>query len=154
MARTAPEKSTFFVRSNFAVGAEAPRERAAVEKHSLTAATQDLLSLAEQAIGRIEQGAQADGGLRELSASLRQLRELCARDREVRSESAASSREKSSSAEASRSFHSDDGGRAEVGRAADGCFGRVGPPRRGRPAPPLRIDALESLFHVMNRPVV
>src|SRR4051794_19937648 len=83
MARTAPEKSSFFVRSNYGVGADATRERA-VEKHSLTAATQGLLSLAEEAIGRIEHGTHPDAGLRELGASLLQLRELCARDPGIR----------------------------------------------------------------------
>lgn len=84
MAGSAPEKSSFFARSNYAVRAEATRERAVVEKHSLAAATQGLLSLAEQAIGRIEQGVQSDAGLRELWASLLQLRGLCARDPGIR----------------------------------------------------------------------
>ena len=80
MARTAPERSNFFVRSNYVVGVEPTAERGTVEKH----ATHGLLELAEQAIGRIEQGGQSDAGLRELWAPLLQVRELCASDPGIR----------------------------------------------------------------------
>jgi hypothetical protein len=80
MARTAPERSNFFVRSNYPVGVERECERAAVEKHSLKAATHSLLSLIEQAIARFEQGTEAEAALRQVWATLVELTHLRAID--------------------------------------------------------------------------
>jgi hypothetical protein len=76
MARIAPEKSNFFVRSNYPLGVESKLERSVVEKHSLEAATHSSLSLIEQAIARVEQGTEAEAALRELWAHLVGLRHL------------------------------------------------------------------------------
>jgi hypothetical protein len=80
MARTAPERSNFFVRSNYAVDREPKRKQPAVEKHTFLAATYASLDHAEQALRGIEQGTQAEAALRELSASLNELRQLRASD--------------------------------------------------------------------------
>jgi hypothetical protein len=82
MARTAPERSNFFVRSNYAVGVE--RDRVAAAEGHLLMVTQGLIALTEQALARIEDGAQAESGLRELWASLVQLRHLHAGDPGIR----------------------------------------------------------------------
>jgi len=82
MARTAPERSNFFVRSNYAVGVE--RDRGAAAENHLLMATQGLIALTEQALARIEDGAQAESGLHELWASLVQLRHLRAGDPGIR----------------------------------------------------------------------
>jgi hypothetical protein len=75
MARIAPEKSNFFVRSNYPLGVESKLERSVLEK-SLKAATHSSLSLIEQAIARVEQGTEAEAALRELWAHLVGLRHL------------------------------------------------------------------------------
>src|SRR3954453_21023553 len=80
MARTAPERSKFFVRPNYAVGVKPKPERGTVEKD----ATYGLLILAEQAIGGIEQGVQAESALRELWAALLELKRPRAGDPGVR----------------------------------------------------------------------
>jgi hypothetical protein len=83
MARIAPEKANFFVRSNYAVGVEREDHAAAAKKHS-SMATQGLIALTEQAIARITDGVQAEAGLRELWASLVELRHLRASDPGIR----------------------------------------------------------------------
>jgi hypothetical protein len=65
MARTAPERSNFFVRSNYAVGV-VTHDRRAVEKQPLTAATKAVFAVIEQAIRAIEEGAQAEAAMRQL----------------------------------------------------------------------------------------
>jgi len=88
MVGIAPQRSNFFVRSNYAIGVERERqrERTAVEKEkqSLLAGTQSVLSLTEQAVGKIERGAHADAALRELWAFLLELRHLRASDPGIR----------------------------------------------------------------------
>jgi hypothetical protein len=84
MARIAPEKSNFFVRSNYPVGVESKPERKAVEKQSLAAATHAVFDLAGQAIRAIEEGAQADAALRQLWASLLEIKHLRASDPGIR----------------------------------------------------------------------
>jgi hypothetical protein len=84
MARIAPEKSNFFVRSNYPVGVESKPERKAVEKQSLAAATNAVFDLAGQAIRAIEEGAQAEAALRQLWASLLELKHLRASDPGIR----------------------------------------------------------------------
>ena len=88
MVGIAPQRSNFFVRSNYAIGLERERqrERTAVEKEkqSLLGGTQSVLSLTEQAVGKIERGAHADAALRELWAFLLELRHLRASDPGIR----------------------------------------------------------------------
>jgi hypothetical protein len=85
MAQTATGKSNFFVRSNYAVGARAEVHRATVrQEQTFKAATQALLVLVEQAIARIEQGDEAEAGLRALWASLLELKAFCGRDPGIR----------------------------------------------------------------------
>jgi hypothetical protein len=95
MARTAPEKSNFFVRCNYNVGAPGEAQKAAVgQEQSVKAATQKalalryatdgLLALIESAIARVEQGDQAEAALRELWASLLEIKALRARDPGIR----------------------------------------------------------------------
>jgi hypothetical protein len=84
MARIAPERSNFFVRSNYAASAESTPERSVVEKQSLAAATRAVFDLAEQAIRGIEQGVQTEAALRQLWASLLELRQLRADDPGIR----------------------------------------------------------------------
>jgi hypothetical protein len=84
MARIDPERSNFFVRSNYAVGTGFKPERKAVEKQPVTAATNAVFDLAEQAIRAIEVGAQAEAALRQLWASLLELKQLRASDPGIR----------------------------------------------------------------------
>ena len=85
MARIAPEKSNFFVRCNYDVGAQGESHRAIVrQEQALKGAAHDLLALVEQAIGRIEQRDQAEAALRALWASLLEIRALRARDPGIR----------------------------------------------------------------------
>jgi hypothetical protein len=84
MARIAPEKSNFFVRTNYPVGVKSKPERKAVEKQSLAAATHAVFDLAGQAIRAIEEGAQADAALRQLWASLLEIKHLRASDPGIR----------------------------------------------------------------------
>jgi len=79
MARTAPERSNFFVRSNYAVGV-VTHDRRAVEKQPLTAATKAVFAVIEQAIRAIEEGAQAEAAMRQLWTSLLELKHLRASD--------------------------------------------------------------------------
>jgi hypothetical protein len=83
MARIAPERSNFFVRSNYVVVVGKP-EQGALDKHFLTAATNAAFNLAEQAIRAMEDGAQADAALRQLWASLLELKHLRASDPGIR----------------------------------------------------------------------
>jgi hypothetical protein len=84
MARIAPERSNFFVRSNYPVGVTSKPERSMVDRQSLTVATRALLDLAEQAIRAIEQGDQAEAALRRLWASLLELKHLRGGDPGIR----------------------------------------------------------------------
>src|SRR3954470_3179506 len=70
MARIAPERTNFFVRSNYQVGVEG----SVAEKQS--SAARALFDLAEQAIRGIEEGVQAEAALRQLWASLVKFRDL------------------------------------------------------------------------------
>jgi len=85
MAPNAPTRSNFFARCNY--DATAPREPDAA---SLTreqpshVATDALLALTEQAIGRIEQVDDGEAALRELWASLLEIRTLRASDPGIR----------------------------------------------------------------------
>ena len=72
MARIAPERTNFFVRSNYQVGVESKPERSVAEKQS--SAARALFDLAEQAIRGIEEGVQAEAALRQLWASLVEFR--------------------------------------------------------------------------------
>src|SRR3954454_2824677 len=74
MARIAPERTNFFVRSNYQVGVESKPERSLAEKQS--SAARSLFDLAEQAIRGIEEGVQAEAALRQLWASLVECRDL------------------------------------------------------------------------------
>jgi hypothetical protein len=80
MARTAPEKSNFFMRCNYDVGAPGEVRRATVRQEP----AHGLLALVEQATVRIEQGDQAEAALRELWASLLEINALRARDPGIR----------------------------------------------------------------------
>ena len=82
MARIAPEKSNFFVRSNYQVGVDSQPERSAAEKQSLAA--RGVFDLAEQAIRGIEEGVQAEAALRQLWASLAEFRHLHADEPGIR----------------------------------------------------------------------
>ena len=82
MARIAPERTNFFVRSNYQVGVELKPERSVAEKQSLAARA--LFDLAEQAIRGIEEGVQTEAALRQLWASLVELRDLRADDPGIR----------------------------------------------------------------------
>ena len=57
MARIAPERSNFFVRSNYPIGVESKPEQSVAEKQSLAARA--LFDLVEQAIRGIEQGSKS-----------------------------------------------------------------------------------------------
>src|SRR5215208_4613076 len=65
-----------------AVGAIGPAVR--VPQRSFGAATDELLSLIEQAIARIEQGEEADAALREMRASLLEIKAMVERDPGIR----------------------------------------------------------------------
>src|SRR5215207_11699826 len=82
MARIAPERTNFFVRSNYQVGVESKPERSVAEKQS--SAARALFDLAEQAIRGIEEGVQAEAALRQLWASLVEFRDLRADDPGIR----------------------------------------------------------------------
>src|SRR5829696_4939622 len=82
MARIAPERTNFFVRSNYQVGVESKPERSVAEKQS--SAARALFDLAEQAIRGIEEGVQAESALRQLWASLVEFRDLRADDPGIR----------------------------------------------------------------------
>ena len=82
MARIAPERRNFFVRSNYQVGVESKPERSVAEKQS--SAARALFDLAEQAIRGIEEGVQAESALRQLWASLVKFRDLRADDPGIR----------------------------------------------------------------------
>jgi len=82
MARIAPERSNFFVRSNYQVGVDSQPERSVAEKQSLAARA--VFDLAEQAIRGIEEGIQVEAALRELWASLIECRHLRADDPGIR----------------------------------------------------------------------
>ena len=85
MARTAPEKSNFFTRCNYDVGAPGEVRRATVRQEQVLKSTaHGLLALVEQATVRIEQGDQAEAALRELWASLLEISALRARDPGIR----------------------------------------------------------------------
>ncbi|MDF2973040.1 MAG: hypothetical protein K0R61_3490 [Microvirga sp.] len=91
MARTAPEKSNFFMRCNYEI--EAPREvhgLAVRQEQSMKAAAQTrlglrhafagLLGAVDQALDEIGRGDHADVALRRLWASLTEIKALRARD--------------------------------------------------------------------------
>jgi hypothetical protein len=85
MAQTAPERSNFFVRSNYETGAWRESHEAPVrQQQCLEPAVRTSLALVEQAIARIHQGHEADAALHELTAALGELRTLRARDPGVR----------------------------------------------------------------------
>ena len=77
MARIAPERTNFFVRSNYQVGVESKPERSVAEKQS--SAARALFDRAEQAIRGIEEGVQAEAALRQLWASLPSSSDSCVR---------------------------------------------------------------------------
>src|SRR3954451_2023739 len=74
MARIDPERSNFFVRSNYRGDVESKPERSLAEKQSLAA--RGVFAPAEQAIRGIEEGVQAEAALRQLWASLAEFRHL------------------------------------------------------------------------------
>ena len=80
MARIAPERSNFFVRSNYKV--DVKPERSLGAKESLAA--RGVFDLAEQGIRGIEEGVQAEAALRQLWASLAEFRHLHADDPGIR----------------------------------------------------------------------
>jgi hypothetical protein len=82
MARIAPERSNFFVRSNYRIGVDSKPEQSVAEEQSLAARA--LFDLVEQAIRGIEQGAQVEAALRQLWASLVEFRYLRADDPGIR----------------------------------------------------------------------
>jgi len=82
MARIAPERLNFFVRSNYKVDVESTPDRSLAEKQSLAA--RGVFDLAEQAIRGIEEGVQAEAALRQLWASLAEFRHLHADDPGIR----------------------------------------------------------------------
>jgi hypothetical protein len=88
MARTAPEKTNFFVRCNYDVGRPGEVARATVRhEQDLKGASQGLLARVGQAIARIEQGDDGEAALRELRGSLLEIRALRARDPGIRTAS-------------------------------------------------------------------
>ena len=86
MARIAPERSNFFVRSNYEIGRRRESHQPPVrQQESLEPAARTLLVLtAEQAIARIHQGLEIEAALHELAAALRELQALRTRDPGVR----------------------------------------------------------------------
>jgi hypothetical protein len=85
MARIAPEKSNFFVRCNYDVGAPGEAHKATVrQEQDLKAAAQGALGRVSQVIATIEQGQDGEAALRELRASLLEIRALRARDPGIR----------------------------------------------------------------------
>jgi hypothetical protein len=85
MAQTAPERSNFFVRSNYEIGARREsHEPPARQQQSLEPAARTLLALSEQAIARIHQGHEVEAALHELTAALRDLQALRTRDSGIR----------------------------------------------------------------------
>ena len=95
MARIAPEKSNFFMRCNYEIGA--PREAhgpAVRQEQSVKAATQTrlglrhafagLLGVVDQTLDEIERGEHADIALPRLWASLTEIKALRARDPGIR----------------------------------------------------------------------
>ena len=85
MARIAPEKSNFFVRCNYDVGAPGEAHKATVrQEQDLKGAAQGALGRAGQVIAKIEQGHEGEAALRELRASLLEIRALRAREPGIR----------------------------------------------------------------------
>ena len=86
MARIAPERSNFFVRSNYEIGTrrESLTSLRSGNRNSLEPAARTLLALTEQAIARIHQGLEVEAALHELAAALRELQALRTRDPGVR----------------------------------------------------------------------
>ncbi len=85
MARIAPERSNFFVRSNYEIGTRRESHQPPVrQQESLEPAARTLLALTEQAIARIHQGLEIEAALHELAAALRELQALRTRDPGVR----------------------------------------------------------------------
>jgi len=88
MARIAPEKSNFFVRCNYDVGAPGKVSRSTGRhEQDLKGAAQGFLALVGQAITRVEQGDEGEAALRDLRASLLEIRGLRARDPGIRTAS-------------------------------------------------------------------
>ena len=86
MTRTAlPERSNFFVRSNYEPGAcpRQPDEVAVRQEQSLKAAT-DGLARIEQAIARIRQGSEVEAALWEIGVALLAIKALIPRDPGIR----------------------------------------------------------------------
>ena len=70
MARIAPERSNFFVRSNYEIGTRRESHQPPVrQQESLEPAARTLLALTEQAIARIHQGLEIEAALHELAVS-------------------------------------------------------------------------------------
>ncbi len=86
MARTAgPEKSSFFVRSNYQPGAgKSEPDAAAGQEQAFKAAARGLLARIEQAFPRIEQGDEAEAALCEICTSLLEIKGMTARDPGIR----------------------------------------------------------------------
>ena len=84
MARIAPERSNFFVRSNYEIGTRRESHQPPGQQESLEPAARTLLALTEQAIARIHQGPEVEAALHELAAALRELQALRTRDPGVR----------------------------------------------------------------------
>src|SRR5215207_4007810 len=88
MARIAPDKSNFFVRCNYDVGAPGKVSRSTGRhEQDLKGAAQGFLALVGQAITRVEQGDEGEAALRDLRASLLEIRGLRARDPGIRTAS-------------------------------------------------------------------
>ena len=85
MARIAPEKSNFFMRCNYDVGAPGEADKATVrQEQDLKGAAQGALGRVSQVIARVEQGQDGEAALHELRASLLEIRALRARDPGIR----------------------------------------------------------------------
>ncbi len=86
MARTAaPEKSSFFVRSNYQSGAgKSEPDAVAGQEQAFKAAAHGLLAMIEQAFPRIAEGDEAEAALCEIWTSLLEIKGITARDPGIR----------------------------------------------------------------------
>jgi DNA-binding SARP family transcriptional activator len=85
MARTAPEKSNFFMRCNYKMNAQRDSHIAAVsQEQSAGTVTQQSLTLVQRTIAVLEAGGEDEAALRRLWASLLEIKALRPRDPGVR----------------------------------------------------------------------